>query len=201
MKKKVLILFAHPALEKSRVHRVLIKSIRNMEGVYINDLYESYPDFDIDVEHEKQLLLDHDIIVWQHPFFWYSGPAMLKQWMDLVLQHGWAYGKAGHELDGKVIFNAMSSGGGMQAYHIEGYQRTTLHDLLIPFQRTAELCRMIYLPPFWVAGTHKLEADEINEYADQYKKLITILREDIYSKEDLLAHTYLNDLLISDKTS
>ncbi|HIG46586.1 MAG TPA: hypothetical protein EYQ20_09260 [candidate division Zixibacteria bacterium] len=26
----------------------------------------------------------HDIIVLQHPFFWHSIPALLKEWMDMV---------------------------------------------------------------------------------------------------------------------
>ena len=88
--KKILVLFAHPAFHKSRINIKLIDTIRDMEGVTINDLYETYPDFYIDVNREKQLLLDHDIIVWQHPFYWYSSPAILKEWMDLVLEHGFA---------------------------------------------------------------------------------------------------------------
>src|SRR3954451_16903918 len=107
---KILVLFAHPALEKSRVHTVLLKSINNIEGITINDLYEQYPDFDIDIQKEQELLLTHDIIVWQHPFYWYSAPAILKQWQDLVLQHGWAYGRNGNNLKGKSVFNALTSG-------------------------------------------------------------------------------------------
>jgi glutathione-regulated potassium-efflux system ancillary protein KefG len=90
---KILIIFAHPALEKSRAHKVLLKHVDKLEGVTVNDLYENYPDFDIDVHHEQDQLLAHDIFIWQHPLYWYSCPAMLKQWMDLVLEHGWAYGK------------------------------------------------------------------------------------------------------------
>ena len=86
---KVLILFAHPALEKSRVNRRLVEAVRDLPDVTIHDLYEEYPDFDIDVPREQTLLMEHDILVLQHPFFWYSTPAMIKEWFDLVLQHGW----------------------------------------------------------------------------------------------------------------
>ncbi len=51
----VLIQFAHPALEKSRVNRHLIQAVRDLPGVYFNDLYENYPDFQIDVAHEQEL--------------------------------------------------------------------------------------------------------------------------------------------------
>ncbi len=82
---KVLILFAHPALEKSRVNKPLLQLANTLENVTIHDLYELYPDFNIDVPHEQQLLLEHDIILWHHPLYWYHAPALLKQWIDLVL--------------------------------------------------------------------------------------------------------------------
>ena len=99
MTSTILILFAHPALEKSRVNRVLIRDIPGIEGVTFHDLYETYPDFDIDVAREQELLLAHDTIVLHHPFFWYSTPAMLKEWQDLVLEHGWAYGSGGNRAE------------------------------------------------------------------------------------------------------
>ena len=192
--KKILVIFAHPAFEKSRVHKELIKVISDIRGVTINDLYEHYPEFDIDVEREKKLLVENDIIIWQHPFFWYSCPALLKQWLDLVLEHGWAYGNEGHALDGKIIFNAISSGGGVQAYHTAGYQRSTLHELLVPFERTAQLCRMNYLPPFWVPGTHKLEKEEIAFHTDLYRELILQLRNDNLTLDEMMNVPFLNEL-------
>src|ERR1044071_10222619 len=102
---RVLILFAHPALEKSRVHSRLVHHCKHLECVTFHDLYQSYPEFDIDVKREQSLLLKHDIIIWQHPFYWYSSPPILKQWQDLVLEHGWAYGSGGDKLSGKWIFN------------------------------------------------------------------------------------------------
>jgi len=46
--------------------------------VTIHDLYETYPNFHIQVKFEQDLLLAHDIIVFHHPFYWYSSPAILK---------------------------------------------------------------------------------------------------------------------------
>jgi len=90
----VLVLFAHPALEKSRVNRRLAAAVADLPGVTLHDLYEAYPDFDVDVKREQDLLVAHDVLVVQHPFYWYSTPALVKQWEDLVLEHGWAYGTA-----------------------------------------------------------------------------------------------------------
>ena len=192
---RILILFAHPAFERSRVHKSLIEAISPLDGITLHDLYENYPEFDIDVEKEKQLLLQHQVIVWQHPLFWYSGPALLKQWQDLVLEHGWAYGKEGHALNGKKIFNAITSGGEMEAYRAEGVQRSTIKDFLLPFERSAQLCRMIYLPPFWIPGTHKLNADQITGYSRQYKNLLVLIRDHNTGDEEFESVSFLNDLV------
>ena len=80
MAKRVLIQFAHPALQKSRVNRRLIAAVSNLENVTVNDLYEEYPDFSVNVKREQDLLRSHDIVVFQHPFYWYSSPALLKEW-------------------------------------------------------------------------------------------------------------------------
>jgi glutathione-regulated potassium-efflux system ancillary protein KefG len=192
---KILVLFAHPAFEQSKVHLALMEEIKQLKGVTIHDLYELYPDFDIDVEREKALLLAHDIIIWQHPLFWYSSPALLKQWEDLVLEHGWAYGKQGHALDGKKIFNVMSSGGDIDAYQVNSFHGSTIQDFLLPFKRTAQLCRMVYLPPFWVAGTHQLMHPEIQHFAILYKLLLIKIRDNELTDLEMLAVPFLNDLV------
>ena len=114
---RILILFAHPALEKSRIHRQLLRGLPELPGVTLNDLYERYPDFDIDIAREQQLLTDHDLVILQHPFYWYSTPALLKQWQDLVLEHGWAYGSQGKALRGKQVLSVISTGGGAAVPH------------------------------------------------------------------------------------
>src|SRR5688572_21464047 len=98
---RILLLFAHPALEKSRVHKTLLHRVEHLPNVTVNDLYQHYPFFDIDIQREQELLLTHDIYVFQHPLYWYSSPAIIKQWQDLVLEHGWAYGRHGRMLVGK----------------------------------------------------------------------------------------------------
>ena len=192
---KVLILFAHPVLEKSRVHKRLVKHLRNLEGIYFNDLYEAYPDLDIDVKREQKLLLEHDIIIWQHPFYWYSSPAIIKQWQDLVLEHGWAYGPNGTMLSGKKIFNAISSGGPQTVYAEGGRNRFTVRQFLVPFEQTARLCGMTYLPPFVVHGTHKLKPVDIELHAMQYEQLLVALANNRLNDVEYNAVEYLNDLV------
>ncbi|MFC5410174.1 NAD(P)H-dependent oxidoreductase [Larkinella bovis] len=192
----VLILFAHPALEKSKTNRILMGACQSVESVTVNDLYEEYPDFDIDVDREQQLLLEHDYIILHHPMYWYSSPAMVKQWQDLVLEHGWAYGREGNALVGKKIFNVITTGGPQRAYAEAGYNRFTIQQFLAPFDQTAYLCKMIYLPPFVVHGTHRLTEAEMHQYARQYRSLLTLLTTDQVAVEDARKRSYLNEMLV-----
>ena len=175
--RRVLILFAHPALRRSRVNRRLIEAVRGLDGVVVNDLYEEYPEFDIDVGREQRLLEQHDVVVFQHPFYWYSSPSILKEWQDLVLEHGWAYGRDGRALEGKLLLSAITTGGGEEAYRREGSNRFTVRELLAPIEQTARLCRMVYLPPFVVHGTHRLAGPDIDRYAKDYRRALEALRD------------------------
>ena len=146
-----------------------------MEGVTFHDLYEAYPDFHIDVEHEQSLLRSHDVIVMQHPFYWYSAPALVKEWLDLVLEHGFAYGDKGTALAGKLWQQAITTGGPSEAYEPTGYNRFTVRQLLAPFEQTAHLCGMPFLEPFIVPGVLQKSVTELQQDAVQYRALISQL--------------------------
>lgn len=193
--KKILILFAHPKFEKSRANNALISRIKNVDNITFHDLYEEYPNFHIDVKREQTLLQQHDIIIWQHPFYWYSSPAILKQWQDMVLEFNWAYGPEGKALEGKTVMNVITTGGTRDVYCSEGYNSFTVNQFLRPFEQTAKLCSMHYLPPFAVMGTHSISDDEIENYANQYETLLDILQSN-FEQETLSDCLFVNDLPI-----
>ena len=192
---KVLILFAHPAMEKSRVHTRLVEHIPRSADIRFHDLYERYPDFDIDVIYEQRLLLQHDVIIFQHPFYWYSSPAIIKQWIDLVLEHGWAYGTEGRALTGKKMLNAISTGGSKNSYTATGRNQFSVADFLLPFQQTANLCGIEYLPPFVIHGTHRLAETDMDLHALQYEQMLLALVQDRISKPEIESCVYMNDLV------
>ncbi|MFT3827972.1 MAG: NAD(P)H-dependent oxidoreductase [Chitinophagaceae bacterium] len=191
---KVLIHFAHPAYSKSHVHKVLSSYCRNLEGVTFNDLYEQYPDMYIDIEKEQELLLQHDIVIFQHPFYWYSAPAIIKQWCDLVLEHNWAYGSKGNMLVGKKMLNVISCGATKDAYSQLGYNRYPVRQFLLPFDQTAHLCKMEYWPPFVVHGTHRISRQQIEGYGEQYRSILQSLVNDDIDTTQLREVEYLNQL-------
>ena len=194
--KKILVLFAHPRYEQSRTNRILIEGIKGMEGVTIHDLYERYPDFNIDIFIEKDLLSHHDVVIWHHPFYWYSCPPLMKQWIDMVLEYGWAYGPEGNALVGKKALNVLTAGGTREVYCSEGKNHYTIKEFLRPFEQTARLCGMEYLPPYAVMGTHKLSDDELADHINQYQQLIKSLQESDLDVPEGDSCQFLNDLPI-----
>jgi len=193
--KKVLVLFAHPAFQKSRVNKQMVDAIQGLEGVTFRDLYELYPDFNIHVVEEQAVLVEHDVIVFHHPFYWYSSPALLKEWQDLVLEYGFSYGQGGTALQDKWLLTVITTGGGIEAYQHEGYNHFTIPELLQPYEQTAWLCKMLYLPPFVVHGVQKLSADEIEQAAQVYRETIVGLRDGVLVPEQWQGKVYLNDVV------
>lgn len=192
---RILILFAHPRFEKSRVNRSLLSLLPVSEAITLDDLYERYPDYNIDVETEKQLLLAHDVVIWHHPFYMFGAPAILKQWMDLVLEYGWAHGGDGNALKGKTAFNVVTTGGSRDAYAQDGFNGFTVREFLRPFEQTARLCKMTYLPPFAVQGTYRLADKELLRHAGDYAFLLQRLSDGLYETEEMQRFDFLNDWL------
>lgn len=179
MPRSILILFAHPAQHRSAAQSALVRAVRDVDGVTFVDLYARYPRFEIDVDAEQAQLAAHDVVVFQHPIYWYSTPAILKEWQDLVLEHGWAYGTGGTALAGKIFFCAVTAGGPEAAYGAQGYNRFALRTLLSPLEQTANLCGMVYLPPFVLfAARRAAEGDALAAHGARYRRLLEGVRDD-----------------------
>lgn len=177
MPRKILVLFAHPAYRRSRSNRALRAAAESLDGVTLHDLYETYPDFAVDVDREQALIAAHDTIVCLHPFFWYSAPALVKEWLDLVLEHGWAYGHDGRALADKSWMQAVTVGGRQAAYAPEGYNRFTVEELLRPFEATAALCRMRWLEPFVLHATNAADETALAAAAARFADRLIALRD------------------------
>jgi glutathione-regulated potassium-efflux system ancillary protein KefG len=176
--RQILILLAHPTLERSRINRRLIDAVSDLKGVTVHDLYETYPALNINVRREQQMLLEHDVIVFQHPFYWYSTPAILKEWQDLVLEHGWAYGNNASALRGKITFNALTAAGTLDAYREGGANRYSIRQLIAPYELTARLCGMQFLAPFVVYGALAFSGpSEVVPYEKAYRSVLEGLRD------------------------
>ncbi|AXG74641.1 NAD(P)H oxidoreductase [Flavobacterium arcticum] len=193
MPNKILILFAHPLFEKSNANAALVKHIPSSPNITFHDLYQEYPEFDVDMKREQELLMLHDIIIWHHPMYWYNCPPLLKQWIDIVLEHGWAYGKGGKALKGKLLLQVITTGGQKENYSAMGRDRFTVMELLEPFNQTAKVCNLTYLPPYVVHGTHTMEAKDYEKAGKHYHTLLEYLENRGINLNELSGYTYFND--------
>lgn len=171
--RSVLVLFAHPNPASSKVNSRLRSAIDGMPGIMVNDLYERYPDFHIDVKREQDLLRKARLVVFLHPIYWYSAPAILKEWQDLVLEYGFAYGEGGTSLAGKDFVMAISTGGDAHSYRAEGRNRFPILDLLRPFEQTAGLCGMRYLPPYVFHGAGSRNESDVERHVSEFQRRLT----------------------------
>lgn len=169
---KTLVIVAHPNLHQSKVNKTWMNRLKQ-EDLTIHNLYAQYPEFEIDVEKEQKLLLEYDRIVFQFPFYWYSTPALLKQWQDSVLSYGFAYGSEGNKLHGKELMLVISSGGPSEAYQAGGYNQYTMSELTRPLQATANLCGMHFLPSFLLQGMMNLTDEKLQESAEELVTYVT----------------------------
>ena len=157
----ILILYAHPYPQRSRAGRAMLEAVRDLPDLEVRSLYDLYPDFDIDVQAEQAALVRADLVVWMHPIYWYSVPAMLKYWFDVVLQRGWAYGEGGDSLQGKHCLWVATTGGRESAFSEDGVHQLPFEDFVAPIRQTARFCGMEWERPITLHGAHLISEPEI----------------------------------------
>ncbi|RJX69674.1 flavodoxin family protein [Vibrio sinensis] len=178
-KNKILVLYAHPSQHRSEINQPLFHAAQSMEHVTAVDLYGEYPTYQINIDKEQQRLLDHDVIIFLFPLYWYSTPSILKEWQDLVLEYGFAYGTEGTALKGKIFLCALSAGGKADAYRSQGYNHFTIRELLYPMEQMASLTGMQYLAPFTIFGSRTAKEEKrLDSHLNTWKQLLTTLIED-----------------------
>ncbi len=164
---EVLVIAAHPQLENSRITRALLKALAQADParVAVRPLYTLYPDYFIDIPAEQAALRDAKLVVWLHPVQWYSMPPLMKLWLDETLAFGWAYGPGGVALRGKDLWLVASTGGQESSYRPDGYNRYFFDAFLYPYEQTAALVGMRWLPPLVLHGAHRTSDAELAAHA------------------------------------
>jgi putative NADPH-quinone reductase len=170
--KKTLCLYVHPNPRGSRANRAITQSIASLPNVTFRALYEIYPEFYIDVDAEKKMLLEHDLIFIQHPFYWYSMPPLLKLWMDQVLELGFAFGPGGDSLRGKDFLLSITTGGSSESYSASGPNHFPIESFFPPYEQTAKLCGMNWHKPLVLHHALKVGEDVLAAHAEKVRDRI-----------------------------
>ena len=140
---KILLVVGHPNIEASIANKTIIENFISLHPeTEIDELYKLYPDFKINIKKEQEKLLKADFIILQFPMFWYNAPALMRQWFEDVLEHGFAYGSKGKALQGKKLIVSITTGSPVEEYREGGIQSFTIDDLTKGFHQLANLCSM-----------------------------------------------------------
>ncbi len=168
----IVVYFAHLAIEQSVINRALREAVYDLPQVNFRDLHELYPDFFIDVATEQTVMREADLIVFQHPIYWYAAPAIFKHFLDTVLLRGFAYGPGGSVLEDKDFLLVVSTGAAAEEYQPGGIHHYPFEELMRPIKQTVRFCGMHFLPPLVLQGGHGLPAAVIDAHATRYRHLL-----------------------------
>ncbi|MBL7555745.1 MAG: NAD(P)H-dependent oxidoreductase [Bdellovibrionaceae bacterium] len=168
---------AHPYLNRSVANKIICGHVKELAHVTFHDLYETYPYFSIDIKKEQEILRKHDLIVFQHPFYWNNMPPLLKLWQDEVLETGFAYGENGKELAGKEFLLSITTGGSADTYTPEGQNKFPVTDFMRSYEQMCSLCGMKWNPPHVLHSSRQNGHDEIYVHANKLKDLMSTFAE------------------------
>nr|WP_315123041.1 NAD(P)H-dependent oxidoreductase [uncultured Porphyromonas sp.] len=145
---KVLVIYSHTYPEASIAGKAILEVLKATPNFEVRNLDELYPDLNkIDVAAEQKALVEADVIIFQHPIFWFGVPATLKRWMEVVLQHGFAFGTDGDKLHGKKFIHSFTAASGADTYAGELGRA-----LRAPIEASALYCGLEYLRAFPLYG-------------------------------------------------
>lgn len=170
--RSTVVIVAHPDLDESRVNATWVQALRKDDLVDLRILSESRGDRGFDAAAEQKVLADHARIVLQFPFRWYNAPPLLAEWLEIVLERGWAYGPGGHSLEGKELCIAVSTWSRADDYLPDGRYRTTMDELTSPFGATAARVGMRYGGGFFLHGVGDLSNAELDRAAQDYARWV-----------------------------
>jgi glutathione-regulated potassium-efflux system ancillary protein KefF len=174
----ILVIHAHPYPSRSRATRALLDAARDVPTVEVHSLYDRYPNFDIDVPFEQDALSRAELVVWLHPIYWYSEPALMKLWFEKVLSFRWAFGPSGNALRGKSCLWVTTTGGDDAAYSENGIHNSGFQNFHAPIEQTARFCGMTWLTPFTVHGAHSIDDASLHKKADEFAQILQRFLQD-----------------------
>ena len=135
---KTVMILAHPKIEDSIGNRIISELASENNNIEVRHLDQLYPNFKIDVKAEQEALLNAKNIVFQYPLYWYSTPAILKEWIDQVFQYGFAFGQES-ALNDKKIFISLTIGSAPDYYNDD-----VMEKILFPIKGLTEYCSLSY---------------------------------------------------------
>ncbi|MRI82162.1 hypothetical protein GIY11_09100 [Aerococcaceae bacterium DSM 109653] len=156
---RTIVYIAHPDVTKSSSHQFLLSSGQaNSEVVYV-DLNQDYQANNrrFDSQAERERLMKFDRIIFQFQLYWYQAPAIMKIWLDAILDTEDYHATFQQSLHGKQLGLVVLAGVKAEHYQAGGREGRTLSELLSPYELLARHFGMHYLMPFTVHQFHYMD--------------------------------------------
>ncbi|MEQ8655115.1 MAG: NAD(P)H-dependent oxidoreductase [Kiloniellales bacterium] len=176
---RILVVCGHPNLAISYANKTILdlREAAPLE-LEVRRLDRLYGRQSVDVEAEQEALLSADLVLLQFPFYWYSVPALLKNWIDEVLTYGFAYGKTGDKLREKPLLASLTISSPEDCYKTLGYNNYTVEEFLCPLKQTALMAQMHWPDPvlsyemLYIPGIAGSEEEIVSRARDHARCLI-----------------------------
>lgn len=175
---KTLVIISHPEIGESSSQQYLLHSLPESENITVHHLERTYPNGEVDIKREQELLKAHDRILFQFPFYWYSSPPLLKKWEDEVLEEHFAYGYKGNKLKGKECGLVLVIGNPEKEYQAGGIEGFSLSELTTPYRALAMKTQMEYIKPLAIYQFQYMKETEKMKLLVQYRQWLTMENPD-----------------------
>ena len=172
-----LIILGHPHFDRSFANKTIIEELQRSDlPVEVRNIHYS-----IDAKAEQDALSKHRTIVFQYPIYWYSMPAILKHWFDVVFEYQFAYGTEGDKLKNKNFVPSFTVGSAEQSYSTLQEHHFRVYEFCKHLEQIAYYKQMNYIDPIYVDKTSLAagysEAEVKHKAKNHAKRLIKCLSE------------------------
>lgn len=161
-------ILAHPKIENSIGNKIISELTNKDDNVEVRHLNKLYPNFKINIQAAQEALLRSDTIIFQYPLYWYSSPAILKEWIDQVFEYGFAFGE-NYKLAEKNVIISITVGSDKKFYPQE-----VIEKIVFPIKGLAAYCKMNYIG--------EVISNNINNYSPEAAEKAKIIAEEHANK-------------------
>ena len=168
---KILVLLAHPNMEKSKMNAALAKAASEVEGVQVVNIY----DYPVEADVYRQAVKNASVLVYQYPTQWLNCTSLLKQWTEDLLGTFIQEGL----IEGKKFMVVTTTGSEEATYQHDGRNLFTMEEYLRPFEGMANHAKMVWQKPLTVYGHSTdpaLAAKQLEEGVAEYQKRLEALK-------------------------
>ena len=159
---KTLVIVAHPEIDNSTTQQFFKEGLAGFDNYEWHEIKQEF-----EVAAERLLLIKADRIVFQFPLYWYSAPAILKQWLDEVFSVNQL------DLSGKELGLVVSTGSPAKDFQAGGTEKYTMSEVLRPYEMLANRLGMKYLTPVLIHQFAYLKETDKQRLLVRYQQYIT----------------------------